>query len=194
LIFFEHGKFKGNISGNVGEQLYSTNFKKLVWPRRYESTKHAACHSVSCSQVYLTDVSSRGWSCKHSRTNRQAQASKACLAPGGPVHRPPWGARRPSRGRLERQEALGARRPSWAPGGPSGGTRRGVLGGSWRGGGRIPAYYWTEHPKVKLITFENSAFLNLSYVCQCSLSCGLACFLFLVVVFYFPIVFWVFVC
>ena len=54
---------------------------------------HNATKQVGiCSQVHLTDVSSRELSCKHRQTDRQAQASKACLAPGDP-----------SRGRLGHQ-------------------------------------------------------------------------------------------
>ena len=107
-----------------------------------------------CSQVHLTDVSSRQLSGKPGGRVRRAQTSKAFLAPGGP-----------SEGRLGRQEAcqkavgpgppdvLDARRPvgrpSWSPGGPSGdrlgrqevrreavlGARRPVGRPSWAPGG-----------------------------------------------------------
>ena len=73
-------------------------------PRSHNATKpsrHAA--TFLCSRVDLTDVSSRKSSCKRSRTDRKAEASKARLAPGGL-----------SGGRFGRQEArlevvLGAR-------------------------------------------------------------------------------------
>ena len=113
----------------------------------------------------MTDVSSRELSCKASRTDRQAQASKACLVPRGRLGRQEA---RPeavlaARGRLGRQEAhpeavLGARRPvrrpSWPPGGPSASrlgrqegrpeavlnARRPVCRSSWPSGGQNASF------------------------------------------------------
>ena len=91
----------------------------------------------SSSAANLIDVSSRELSCKQMRTDRQAQAFKVCLAPGGPSRDRLGHLGGPFRGRLKRLEVcpeavLGwppravlsarrtVRRPSLAPGRPDG--------------------------------------------------------------------------